>query len=362
MSDGEKTEQPTGKRLAEAINKGQFARTMEIQTVFVLAAGFLAISLTGGKITEVFTTAMVETLGQLGKLTLTLDSLQAYFTTFVRWLTICILPVMVAALVAGVLAGGLQSRFRLSMGRLEVSWERLNPVTNAQQFFKPLPSLMRLVVGLLKFLVILGLTFLVIKRLIGHPVFYTATSFGEIILFMVESVNSITGRVLVGLALIAAVDYGYQFWKNKKDLMMTKEEVKEETKNAEGNPQIKGELRKRRFALLRQGWMKEIPKADVIVTNPTHLAIALRYDRKTMKAPKVLAKGARLNALRIREIAKDFQIPIVENKPVAQFLFKHCKIGQEIPPQVYAAVAEILAYVYRVNRFRYHVEGQQVPS
>jgi flagellar biosynthesis protein FlhB len=362
MQDGEKTEQPTGKRLSEATTKGQFARTMEIQTVFVLASGFLAISLTGGRIMQVLTTAMIETLGQLGKLTLSINAVQIYFGNFLQWLSICIIPVMLTAMVAGLLGGGLQSRFRLSMGRLEVRWERLNPVTNAQQLFKPLPSLMRLVVGVLKLLLILGLTFVVIKRLIGHPIFFTATSFGEVMLFMVESVNSITLRVLLGLALIAAIDYAYNFWKNKKDLMMTKEEVKEENKNAEGNPEVKGELKKRRFALLRQSWMKEIPKADVIVTNPTHLAIALRYDRKAMKAPRIVAKGARLNALRIREIAQQFQIPIVENKPVAQFLFKHSKIGQEIPPQVYAAVAEILAYVYRINRFRYHIEGQQVPS
>jgi flagellar biosynthesis protein FlhB len=363
MSDGgEKTEQPTGRRMSQAISKGQFARTIEIQTVFVLTSGFLVIGMTGRHIIQVMTTAMVDTLGQLGKLTMSINSVQIYFSTFTHWLISCIWPITIAAMVAGILGSGLQSRFRLSTGRLEINWERLNPVTNAMQLFKPLPSLMRLVVGLLKLIVILGLTSVVIKRLIGHPIFYSATSFGEVMLFMVEAVNSITNRVLVGLALIAAADYGYQFWKNKQDLMMTKEEVKEETKNSEGNPQIKSELRKRRFAMLRQGLMNEIPKADVIVTNPTHLAIALRYDRKAMKAPKIVAKGARLNALRIREIAEQFQIPIVENKPVARFLFKHCKVGQEIPSQVYAAVAEILAYVYRVNRFRYHVEGQRIGS
>jgi flagellar biosynthetic protein FlhB len=168
--------------------------------------------------------------------------------------------------------------------------------------------------------------------------------------------------VLTTVALIAGADYGYQFWKHQKDMMMTKEEVKEESKSSEGNPLVKGELRKRRIAILRQNWIREIPKADVVVTNPTHLAVALRYDRKTMRAPRIVAKGARLNALRIREIAEQFQIPIVENKPVAQLLFKHCKVGQEVPPQVYTAVAEILAYVYRVNRFRYHLQGQQISA
>jgi flagellar biosynthetic protein FlhB len=361
MADqGEKTEKPTGKRISEAWSKGQFPRTIEIQTVFVLGAGLLVLSMMGGQIMRVLSTSMIDTLGQIGRLTVSINSIESYVATFLKWLAACALPVMFAALVAAFLAGGLQSRFHLSLQRIEFSWARLNPFTNVQHLFQPLPSAMRTLVGMLKFLVILGLTILVIKRLLDHPLFYTTTNFGEIVQFMTESVRSISARVLAGLALIAGADYGYQYWKHQKDLMMTKEEVKEEAKSSEGSPLVKGELRKRRLAILRQNWMREIPRADVVVTNPTHLAVALRYDRKTMRAPKIVAKGARLNALRIREIAQQFQIPIVENKPVAQLLFKHCKVGQEVPSQVYTAVAEILAYVYKTNRFRYYMEGQRV--
>lgn len=361
-SFSERTEKPTPRKLAEAQSRGQFARTPEIQTVAVLAAGFAVITMTGGKIVQVIMTCMVDTWGQLGRVPITASSIQAVFASLAYWLMICVAPIMAAAVIASILAGGLQSRFHFSTERLSIHWERLNPVQNIQQFFAPLPSIMRFLVGLLKLLVILGFTYVVIKRLLGHPIFYSTTSFREILLFIIEAVRSVTLRVLGGLALIALVDYGYHFWKNQRDLMMTKEEVKEESKNAEGNPQVKSELRRRRFALLRQNWMKEIPKADVIVTNPTHLSIALRYDRKTMRAPRVIAKGARFNALRIREIAAEFQIPIIENKPVAQFLFKHCKSGQEVPADVYAAVAEILAHVYRTNRFRYYSEGRPVPA
>ncbi|MBI4663961.1 MAG: EscU/YscU/HrcU family type III secretion system export apparatus switch protein [Verrucomicrobia bacterium] len=363
MADqGEKTEKPTGRRIAEAWAKGQFPKTMEIQTVFVLLSGLLVLSLMSHRIVRVLSTAIVETLGQIGRLTVTPSSIGAYLLTFLQWLGACAIPVMAAASVAAIIAGALQSRFHLSLDRLEWRWTRLNPAMNIQQLFQPIPSLMRTLVGGMKFLVILGLTVLVIKRLLEHPIFYSATSFGEVVLFMTESVRSVATRVLVGLAIIAAADYGYQYWKHQKDLMMTKEEVKEEAKSAEGNPQVKGEIRKRRMAILRQNWIREIPRADVVVTNPTHLAVALRYDRKTMRAPRIVAKGARLNALRIREIAQQFQVPIVENKPVAQLLFKHCKIGQEVPPQVYSAVAEILAYVYRVNRFRYYLEGQKATA
>jgi flagellar biosynthesis protein FlhB len=138
--------------------------------------------------------------------------------------------------------------------------------------------------------------------------------------------------------------------------MMTKQEVKDESKNAEGNPQVKARQRRKRQGRSKRKMLMEVPKADVVVVNPTHIAIALRYDRKTMKAPKVVAKGSRLNALQIREIAKQHQIPIIENKPLARMMFKYCRVDGEVPAQLYAAVAEVLAWVYRVNAYRYYRE------
>ena len=357
---GDKTEKPTGKKISESWSKGQFAKTTEIQTVFVLTAGMWVISTTGDRIIRVLSTGMIETLGQVGQLTLTPSSVHGYLTAMMGWVLSCVVPLMMAAVCSGVLAGGLQSRFHLTPKRLEANWGRMNPISNMQQFFKPGPSLVRAGTNLLKFIVILGLTFLVIRRLLEHPIFHSVTDFSQILLFMLESIKSIVFQVLLGLAVIAAADYGYQSWKTQKDMMMSKQEIKEETKSAEGSPQAKGEQKKRRASMLRQALMQEIPQADVVVTNPTHLAVALKYDRENMRAPKVVAKGARFNALRIREIAEKFQVPIVENKPVAQMLFKFAKVGQEIPPQVYSAVAEILAYVYRTNKFRYHVQGQRV--
>ena len=138
--------------------------------------------------------------------------------------------------------------------------------------------------------------------------------------------------------------------------MMTREEVEEEQKSTEGNPQVKAAMRRRRQKTNQRKMLQDVPTADVVVTNPTHLAVALRYDRKTMRAPMVVAKGSRLNALRIREIARKHQVPVIENKPLARMLFRHARVGGEIPAQFYAAVAELLAYVYRVNRYRYYTE------
>ena len=137
---------------------------------------------------------------------------------------------------------------------------------------------------------------------------------------------------------------------------MTKEEGKDEAKNAEGNPQFKSQRRRKQFANAKRKMLAEVPKADVVVVNPTHIAVALRYDKKTMKAPKIVAKGTRLNALRIREIAAEHQVPIVENVPLARLMFKYGRVGGEIPAELYAAVAEVLAWVYRVNAYRYYRE------
>ncbi|MBI3636878.1 MAG: EscU/YscU/HrcU family type III secretion system export apparatus switch protein, partial [Candidatus Rokubacteria bacterium] len=151
-------------------------------------------------------------------------------------------------------------------------------------------------------------------------------------------------------AALAALDYGYQRWSHRRGLRMTREEVKEEMKQAEGDPQIRARFRSlhRQYAMRRM--MTAVPKADVVVTNPTHLAIALKYDAGSMKAPKVVAKGARLIAERIRQVARQSGVPVVEHKPLAQALYKAVPVGGEIPGRLYRAVAEILAYVWTLNR------------
>jgi flagellar biosynthetic protein FlhB len=141
--------------------------------------------------------------------------------------------------------------------------------------------------------------------------------------------------------------------------MMTKEEIKEDMKNTEGNPRMKAARRRRQRTISKAKALAEVPKADVVVTNPTHIAIALRYHRNTMRAPTIVAKGIRLNAQIIREIAEQHQVPIVENKPLARMLFKHGRVGGEIPAEYYAAVAEVLAWVYRMNRYHYYAEQNQ---
>ena len=271
----------------------------------------------------------------------------------------CAGPVLIGTTAGGLLAGAMQNRFQTASEVLTPKWERLNPVEGFQRIFST-KAFVPTGISILKLSVIAALTYSQVKTLLHDPIFYTAVPVARIGAFIAEAALGITWRVVTYLAVIAAFDYGYQFWKNSRDLMMTKQEVKEEMKNSEGNPQMKARQRRRRAAKTVRQMLQDVPKADVIVTNPTHFAIALKYDRKSMKAPKIVAKGTRLNALRIREIAAKHQVPVVENKPLARMMFKYGKVGGEIPAQLYAAVAEVLAYVYRVNRYRYYAEQNNV--
>lgn len=355
---GEKTEQPTPRRLENAIKQGQIPQSAEVQTVFVLFGFLAALTFAGHEIWQQFVTVMVMSLSHLHDTSITANSLQGYSVSAIFVLLKCAGPIVLATALAGLIAGSIQNRFNTASEILTPNWNRLNPVEGFQRLFS-VRMLMPTLVSTVKFAFILAVTYSEIRSVVNDPIFTSAVSIGRLAEFMGEACTRIFLRVGLGLVVIAAADYGYQFWQTNRDLMMTREELKEEMKNSEGNQRMKAARRKRRATSKAQS-LAEIPRADVVVTNPTHIAIALRYDRKTMRAPKVVAKGIRLNAEKIREIAQQHQVPIIENKPLARMLFKHGRVGGEVPAQLYAAVAEILAWVYRVNRYRYYAEQNQL--
>lgn len=356
---GEKTEKPTPRRLEDAIKRGQFARSAEVQTVFVLLGGLIALKFVGTDLWQQLVNVQTSVLGHLHEIPLTLSAMQGYAVNAAMVFAACAGPIIIGTAAGGLVAGGIQNRFQTASEALEPKWDRLNPVEGFKRVFSG-RSLVPTGVSLTKLAVVAALTYSQVKTLLADPIFYTPVGVSRFGVFIAQAAFGITWRVVLCLAVIAALDYTYQFWRTNRDLMMTKEEVKEEMKNSEGNPHVKARQRRRRAIKTMRQMLVDVPKADVVVTNPTHFAIALRYDRKTMKAPRIVAKGARLNALRIREIATRNQIPLVENKPLARMMFKYGKVGGEIPAQLYAAVAEILAYVYRVNRYRYYAEQNHV--
>jgi flagellar biosynthetic protein FlhB len=354
---GEKTEQATPRKLEEAIKKGQIARSAEVQTVFVLFGALAALSLTGREIWGQLVNTTVFTFAHLYDTPITSASLQGYGVASVMVILKCVGPILLATALAGLLAGAIQNRFNTATEVLTPDWNRVNPVEGFKRTFSA-RMLVPSTVGAGKFAFILSVTYSEIRNVLNDPVFTSSVSVGRLTEFLGQTCMRLFLRVCLGLVIIAAADYGYQFWRTQQDLMMTRQELKDEMKNSDGNQQVKAKRRRRR-AISKAKALAEVPTADVIVTNPTHIAIALRYDRKTMRAPKVVAKGIRLNAQKIREIAEQHQVPIIENKPLARMLFKHGRVGGEIPAQLYAAVAEILAWVYRVNRYRYYAENNQ---
>ncbi len=354
---GEKTEQPTQRRLEDAIKRGQTPRSAEVQTVFVLFGGVAALTFCGRETWQMFANTEVQTLSHLHNTSITADSLQGYGVTGALMLLKCAGPFVFITMLAGLLAGTIQNRFQTASEVLTLDWNRVNPVEGFKRLFSN-QTLVPTAIAAVKFAFVLTLTYTEIRSVLLDPIFTTAVSVGRLAEFLGQTALGILLRVSLALVVVAVADYGYQFWKVGRDLMMTKDELKEEAKSTEGNQQVKT-ARRRRRSTSKAKQLADVAKADVVVTNPTHIAVALRYDRKTMKAPTVVAKGIRLNAQRIREIAARHQVPIMENRPLARMLFKHAKVGGEVPAQLYAAVAEVLAWVYRINRYRYFSERNQ---
>lgn len=354
---GEKTETPTPRKLEDAQKQGQVARSPEVQTVFVLLAGLSGLTLVGRETWSLMASAVSGVLGHLHDTPVTADVLQGQALAGAIVAFKCLWPIVLATMLGGLIAGGIQTGFKTHSEALRIRWERLNPVAGFKRVFS-FRSAAPTGLALAKLTFIGLLAWSTVKAVFTDPIFSTSINVARLASFLAESASTILSRVVLLLGVIAAADYAYQFWRTQKDLMMTKQEVKDEMKNSEGNPLIKS-ARRRFLGKSKRQMLAEVVNADVVVTNPTHIAVALRYDRKSMRAPKIVAKGIRLNAQQIREIAMAHHIPIVENKPLARLMFKHGKVGGEIPAQLYAAVAEILAWVYRTNRYRYYAEANQ---
>jgi len=345
-----KTEEPTGKKLSDAQSHGQFARSPELQVVCIVASVFAAISFSIGDSCDEISSLAVSVFSQLGRVRLQLDTVP---TTLYDIILICgriLTPILVACIIGAVLSGGLQSGFQLSPEALGLKFERLNPM----------PGLMRMVskdtfihagIDLLKLTAIVMVLWSVAKNLIKDPMFTAPVEVIYLGTYMQRATYAFLSRMLLALGCIAAVSYAYEKFKTHKELMMTREEVKEESKQSEGNPHAKAAMRRMARRLLTKQMLQAVPTADVVVTNPTHYAVALKYERGVDKAPVVIAKGENGFAKRLKALAAEHGVPMVENRPVARALFALGKVGEPIPNEMYQAVAQILAFVYRTHRY-----------
>lgn len=344
----EKTEQATPRRREEARKKGQVARSMELNSFAILFFGVLILLFAGP--------SMVREMAQVTRDLLTnvtsiAGNVENYNRLLVHLSLRCLLilaPVFVALICVGLLINVAQVGFSASAEVLQPKFDKLNVVNGLKRLLSR-RSLIELVRDLLKLTIIGWVAWYAVKVELDRLIVLADADPAGILSITAWALFRVSIKVVLALLLLALFDYAFQRWEFERSIRMTKQELKEEYKLYEGSPQLRARIRQVQRELSRMRMSKEIPKADVVVTNPTSLAVALKYDAETMSAPTVVAKGARLIADRIKEIARDAGVPIVENKPLARALYSSVEIGAVVPAELFKATAEVLAYVYRLR-------------
>lgn len=346
-SDQEKTEQPTGKKRNEARNKGQVAQSREIPSVVVLIGALSVFSFGGSWMFSKLSTLVSNLLNNLSSLNWTAENLTLFGWQLLGQFVQLIAPLVLVIMFLGVVANVGQVGFLLSLEPLTPKLNKLNPLSGFKRFFS-LRSLVELLKSLLKMGIVGWVVFVILKKKMDIIPALLQADVAEILSFTGEVAFKIILVACIALGVMAAMDFLYQRWHHEKDLRMTKQEVKDENKQSEGDPAVKARIRSAQREMAQRRMMEAVPQATVVITNPTHLAIALKFE-SDYQAPMVVAKGAGFIAEKIRNIAKENDIPIVEQKPLARALYKTVEISQYIPAELYRAVAEVLAYVYRLK-------------
>ena len=345
---GEKSEQPTGKKLADARRKGQVPLTRELPPLFVMLGGVGAITLWAPQMLQDFSGHYRYWFEQAGTLQLDPLTMHVLLANITNKAFLPLLPFGLIVAVLGLAALLMQTGPLWIEDGLQPKISKLNPMNGIKRLFS-WKGIVDLLKSLAKVAMVGGILYGVLsagmRHLVQFPLLTLFDSIGRTWTLVQELVWSVGGVLLI----LAIADFVYQRWQHNEDLKMTKQEVKDESKDVEGDPQIRSRRQSLQRERARQGMLQAVPKADVIITNPTHLAVALRYDTENMDAPVVVAKGAGFMAEKIKQIARHANVPILENRSLARGLFKATKVGQEIPSALYQAAAELLAYVYRLR-------------
>lgn len=346
----EPTEKATPKREMEARKKGQIARSRELSTMGVTLSAALAFMVFGDAMLKGISTVLVSGLSpsfeQIHDRGLLFEPLKAATLHATMTLSPLLLVVVIAAVVSPAALGG----WSFSASAMAFKAERINPLAGLKRLFA-LRGLVELLKALAKFLLVGGVAIVVLMSIADEllglsrlPVLEALETSGQLIILAFVWFSA-------SLILIAAVDVPFQAWDHMKKMRMTKQEIKDESKETEGRPEIKGRLRQMQQEAAGKRMLEDIPIASVVVTNPTHFAVALKYEGESMQAPKVLAKGADHMAARIREVANEHGVPLFEAPPLARALFASTEIGDDIPEELYLGVAQVLTYIYQLDNF-----------
>lgn len=345
---GEKTEKATPKKRQDARKKGQVAKSMELPSALILFFTMLLLfgygSLMREKIERMFTVAFRDYM----TMSLSYETTTLIFGRLIMEGLLLLAPIFGLAFVIAIIANYSQIGFLFTVEPLKLQFNKLDPIKGLGKLFQ-LRALIELLKSVLKLSIIGLVVFFTIWnekekfiQLANWPLIHTFSYTARLIMLLGIQIAAI-------LLVLAAFDYMYQKYEYEKNLRMSKDEVKQEYKNMEGDPLIKGKIREKQRRMAMQRMMQDVPKADVVITNPTHFAVAIRYDPKQSEAPIVLAKGMDYIALKIRQVADEHGVIRMENKPLARALYNQVEIGQSIPADLFQAVAEVLAYVYKLK-------------
>lgn len=351
---GEKTEEPTAKRRSDTRNEGKVAKSKELSNAVDLIALFLILRFWFGSMGERMIGLFERTYGKFADYTLlwggniNIKDYDVLFKGVFVDILLMVFPFFVIGMVLAVVINMLQFRFKITTKPLHPKFSKLNPLAGFKRIFS-VSKLVELLKSFAKIVIIGYVVYSTIKDDWRYLFQFYSMPFNQALATVLNVVINTGLKISFVYLIVAFLDLIYQRRKFNKDIKMTKQEVKDEYKNAEGDPQIKGKIRSKMREASQRRMMQDVPRADVVITNPTHYAVAIKYDPEQAPAPTVLAKGADYVAQKIKEIAKENHVEIVENKPLARMLYANVDVGQEVPPELYQSVAEVLALVYKLQ-------------
>ncbi|MGN0269322.1 MAG: flagellar biosynthesis protein FlhB [Candidatus Weimeria sp.] len=354
----DKTEEPTAKKISDTRKKGSVARSQELSMAIELLVLFIALKAFGkwavGKLLEIYrwslSSALPDYINSERRIP-TVASMSTLLSDVYKQMLVVMIPFMAAGFLSALLGTGLQFSFKVSTEPLKPKLDKFNPVNGFKRMFSK-QALVNLLISIAKIAIIFFVAYSVIKGHMNEIFILYELDLMQAVSLVVNLVMDVGIRISVVYVILGFLDFFYQKRKFKNDIKMTKQEVKDEYKDTEGDPEIKGRQRQKMREVSQRRMMQQVPKADVVITNPTHIAVAIQYDSEHSEAPRVTAKGEELVAQRIKEVARENNVDIVENKPLARALYTTVDIGAEIPPELYQAVAEVLAVIYNKKHKR----------
>ncbi|MBO6137899.1 MAG: flagellar biosynthesis protein FlhB [Lachnospiraceae bacterium] len=353
---GEKTEEPTAKRQEDTRKRGQVAKSQELYNAVSLITIFLLMRIYGRRLAENFLNifrwvyeALIPTVIKPVNGDITIRDMHIIILAIIRRYLLMLLPILLVSFVIAFIVNLLQVKWKVSWEPMKPKFSKLNPISGFKRFFS-VQKLVELAKAVLKIAVVSMVCYSFLRDKLGILLLMQDFSVNTAVSFTVDTITNLGLRIGLVYLIVGFADYAYTRWKHHNDIKMTKQEVKDEMKDSEGNPEIKSKIRQKMMQASRARMMQAVPEADVVITNPTHYAVALKYDAQVASAPIVVAKGQDYMAQKIKELARENDVEIVENKPLARMLYANVDVDALVPPELYQAVAEVLAFVYNLKK------------